>query len=581
MYFLKNTTFWILIGGLLVVASGCGKPESESAVSGPTFRGDVAPIIYENCSYCHRPGQTAPFELLTYADVSKRARQIAEVVESRYMPPWLPGVGYNHFQNERVLTTGQIETIKKWVAAGTPEGDSLDLTPPPTYSSKWHLGEPDLIVKMSEPFEIPADGPDLYHNFVIPIPNDRVRNVSTMEFRPGNSRVVHHAFFSIDETKESARVDAKEEGPGFGGMHAPSSALVPAGQFFSWQPGKLPMGGADERAWRVGTNSWLVLQLHLQTTGKKESIQSEVGFFFSDQPARDITFKLGLSSYELEIPPGTTNFLAEDAFVLPVDVELLGILPHAHYVAKEMQGVATLPDGSNIWLINIPKWDFNWQGEYWYREPIRLPAGTRVGMRYFYDNSTNNAANPSSPPEPVTYGLQSVNEMAELWMIFRMKSEEDRLAMNLALLPKTALEVITYNNVLLKTEPNNAMAWLRKATGHLSLGQLEQGAEDLLRALQIDSQLDEAHYYLGLIAFQRGVLELALEEFGKATALNPDNYMAHGYRGLVYLRQDDTQNAEISFMEALRANPADTVAKRNLDRIREQAATTKPGSQAQ
>lgn len=565
---LRSNGWLIALVGILSLVSSCSKPEAEHEVSGPTYRGEIAAVVYENCSYCHRPGQAAPFDLLTYEDVSKRARQIAEVVESGYMPPWLPGAGYNHFKNERVLTQKQIDTIRHWVDAGAPEGKSLELPAPPTFSNDWFLGEPDLIVKMEEAYEIPADGPDVYRDFVIPIPTDQVRYVRAMEFRPGNSRVVHHAFLAIDETGGSRRVDEMEEGPGFGGMHLPTSAQVPDGQFFSWQPGKVPMGGADQRAWRLATNSWLIVQLHVQTTGKKETVRSEVGFYFSDQPGTDITFKLGLSSYALDIAPGVTNHVAEDAFVLPVDVELLAILPHAHYVAREMQGIATRPDGSSVWLINIPEWDFNWQGEYWYREPIQLPAGSRVGMRFFYDNSSNNPVNPSIPPVPVTYGLQSTDEMAELWLMFRVKTKEDRMAMNRAALPKTAREVIAYSQLLLSKEPNDALTWVRKGVAHFSLGQREQASKDLQMALRFDPRLDEAHYYLGLIAFRQGDMDGAFSAFTSAIQMNPENYKAHGYRGLVYMRKNDFPSAEASFLRALEVNPSDIVAKKNLDRLR-------------
>ena len=291
--------------------------------------------------------------------------------------------------------------------------------------------------------------------------------------------MVHHTFLAIDETTESQRVDEEFPGPGFEGMYLPTSATVPDGQFFSWQPGKVPMGGDDSRAWTLRPGSWLLIQLHLQTTGKPESVQSEVGFYFSDTPGTDITYKLGLSSYALDIPAGETNHVAEDAFVLPVDTELLAILPHAHYIAREMQAVASLPNGTNLWLLNIPQWDFNWQGEYWYENPIKLPAGTRVGMRYFYDNSTNNLANPSVPPKPVAYGLQSTDEMAELWMIFRTESAENRQKINDAALPKIAREVIAYNEILLRRNPGDAVAWLRKAVAQLSIGERDRALEDL------------------------------------------------------------------------------------------------------
>jgi hypothetical protein len=221
--------------GLAFLTVGCGdSPEpTGGAAANPTFAKDVAPIVFENCSYCHRPGQSAPFNLLNYDEVSERARQIAEVVTDRYMPPWLPEPGYNHFQNERVLTADQIATINAWVAAGAPAGNPSHLPPAPVFTSDWHLGPPDLVVKMTEPFNLPAEGPDVYRNFVLPIPSGRDRHVRALEFRPGNGRVVHHAFLAVDATDESARLDLNEEGPGFGGSHLPRTGEVPDGQFFS------------------------------------------------------------------------------------------------------------------------------------------------------------------------------------------------------------------------------------------------------------------------------------------------------------------------------------------------------------
>lgn len=554
----------------LLVAAGCDRDPGPATVAGPpTFAGDVAPIIYENCSYCHRPGQAAPFNLLNYADVSQRSKQIAEVVSTRFMPPWLPEPGFNHFQNERILTPQQIATITNWVAAGAPEGAAARAPQPPPFTNNWQLGQPDLIVKMAEPFALPAEGPDVYRNFVIPIPVTSERYVRAMEFRPDNGRVVHHAFFAFDDSGEALLQDQNDAGPGFGGMHLPRSGEVPDSQFFSWQPGKLPMGGDDRRAWRLKPGTVMVVQLHLQTTGKPESIQAEIGFYFSEKPGTDITFKIGLSSYHLDIPAGATNFVAEDAFELPVDVELLAVLPHAHFIARRMQGVATLPDGSTRWLLNIGEWDFNWQGEYWYREPLQLPKGTRVGMRYFFDNSTNNPVNPSLPPQPVTYGLNSTDEMAEMWMIFRLKSLDDRMQLNHAVLPKLAAEVITYNRKLLDKDPGNARAWLRVGTALYALGHNDKAIEALRRALQFESQLDEAQYYLGLVAYDSRDLARAQAAFESAVAINRMNYKAHGYLGLVFLQQRDFAKSESSLLEALRIRPDDQVAQSNLQLLRD------------
>ncbi len=565
--------------GSLVLLSGCGERPAERGTgpARPTFARDVAPIIYENCSYCHRAGQPAPFELLSYEDVNKRAKQISELVGARAMPPWLPEPGFNHFQNERVLTPGQIATITNWVAGGAPVGDAADLPAPPQFTNAWHLGQPDLIVTMPEPFTLPAEGPDVYRNFVIPIPIDRERFVRAMEFRPDNGRVVHHAFFAFDDSGEALLQDRNDDGPGFGGMHLPRSGEVPDSQFFSWQPGKLPMGGDDRRAWRLKPRTALVVQLHLQTTGKPESIQAGIGFYFSPQAGTDVTFKIGLGSYQLDVPPGATNFLAEDAIELPVDVELLAVLPHAHYIAREMQGMATLPDGSSRWLLNIGAWDFNWQGEYWYREPIKLPKGTRVGMRFRYDNSTNNPVNPFNPPRPVSYGLNSSDEMAEMWMIFRLKSAADRMQLNEAVLPKLAAEVITYNRKLLEKDPSNARAWLRVGTALYALGHNEKSMEALRRALQFDQRLDEAQYFLGLIAYDARDFAHAQAAFEAAISINRLNYKAHGYLGLVFLNLQDFAKSESSLLEALRIMPDDPVTQSNLKLVRDVKSGKVPG----
>lgn len=561
----------VIGGALLLSLTGCGdRPVgADQGAAKPTFTKHVAPIIYQHCAYCHHPGQAAPFDLLTYADASQRARQIAEVVTSRYMPPWLPEPGFNHFQNERVLTDQEIALVNAWVAAGAPEGNPADLPPPPRFTSEWFLGQPDVIVRLPEPYELPADGPDVYRNFVIPIPTDREQHVRALEFRPGNARVVHHAFLAVDPTGESRREDLRDEAPGYPGMHLPRAGDVPQGQFFSWQPGKVPMGGDPARAWRLQPNSWMVVQVHLRTTGKPEQVQPEVGIYFADQPGTDLTFKLGLSSYALDLPAGATNFVAEDGFELPVDVELLAILPHAHYLAKTMQGLATLPDGSNRWLLNIGQWDFNWQGEYWYREPVQLPKGTRVGLRFFYDNSTNNPVNPFNPPQPVSYGLNSTDEMAELWMIFRLKSVADQRQLSMAVMPKLAGEVITYNLKLLEQDPANARSWLQVGNASYALGQHAQAVDALRRALQFDPQLDEAQYYLGLVAFDQRDFPRAQQAFEAAVAINRSNHKAHGYLGLVFLHLDDLPKSESSLIEALRINPEDQVARNNLEYLRQ------------
>ena len=228
-----------------------------------------------------------------------------------------------------------------------------------------------------------------------------------------------------DRTGQSRRLDAETPEVGFGGMNSPGSAQGPLSQFLSWQPGKLPPSDANADAWKLEKGSDLVLQAHMQPTGKPERIQPSVAFYFSDRPSSNIFFKMGFDSFTIDIPAGETNYVVKDSYRLPVDLEIIGILPHAHYLGKRLQSFATLPDGTRKWLLSISDWNFNWQGDYRYAQPLFLPKGSTIQMEFSYDNSTNNVRNPHRPPERVQYGLQTTDEMANLAFIFRLSNQHD------------------------------------------------------------------------------------------------------------------------------------------------------------
>ena len=195
---------------------------SAAAQSVPTFTKEVAPIIFGHCTSCHRPGEVGPFSLLTYRDVKPRAEVINRMVQRSVMPPWKPEPGYGDaFIGARRLSDEQITTIQQWVEQGAIEGDPADLPPLPPFREGWRLGQPDLIVRMPEPYTVPADGPDVLRNFVIPIPTQETRYVAGLEFRPGNSRVVHHANFRIDRTRSSHLLDEADSEPGYSGPFSP------------------------------------------------------------------------------------------------------------------------------------------------------------------------------------------------------------------------------------------------------------------------------------------------------------------------------------------------------------------------
>jgi hypothetical protein len=372
-----------------------------------TFTRDVAPILYRHCASCHRPGEAAPFALLTYADAAKRAALIAKVTASRSMPPWQPAPGYGTFQGDPRLSAADIATLRQWAEAGAPEGDRAQLPPALHFTSVWRLGPPDLMVKMLHPFRVPAAGPDIYQCFVIPLPLDRDRYVRAVEFRPQARRAVHHALFFLDSSHA-----AREHGESYPCMGVPG--IIPSGSLGGWTPGALPVRMPDDIPAVIHKGDTLVMQVHYHPTGKAETDQSKLGIYFTDHPPRRQLMDIALGSHQIDIPPGDRDYQVRDHFTLPVAVEAIGIIPHAHLICKDMKGWAILPDGKKEWLIWIRDWNARWQEQYWYAKPLKLPAGTRLEMEFTYDNSADNPRNPNHPPKQVVWGPGMKDEMAGL-----------------------------------------------------------------------------------------------------------------------------------------------------------------------
>jgi len=406
---------------LALIASAClslAGTLSFSRVTSPvspnaelTFAKDIAPIIFNHCSTCHRPGQVAPFPLLSYADVKKRAKLIALVTQSRTMPPWKPEPGYGDFLGARRLSDEQVAMIQRWVEEGAPEGNPRDLPPAPHFSDAWSLGKPDLVVKMPEPFTVPADGPDVYHCFVVPISAPENQDVVAYEFRPSNPLVVHHAIVVEDAYGAARRLETQPGAgyPCFGGFGFPV-----AGYLGIWTPGSIPHPEPEGVAKVLRKGSNLMVQVHFHPTGKTEKEQSTIALYFSKEPPRKIPEDFALGSMDIDIPAGDKHYKVADYAILPYDAVVLGIIPHAHKLCREIKAFATLPDGTQKPLLWIKDWDFNWQEQYQYARPISLPQGTRIDAEWIYDNSADNPNNPSHPPQRVTWGEQSTDEMAEM-----------------------------------------------------------------------------------------------------------------------------------------------------------------------
>ena len=394
----------------LCIWLACAPAWSANPTNPPTFNRDIAPIVFSKCATCHQPGEVAPFSLLTFKDAHKRAKQLAEVTGRRLMPPWKAQPAHGEFLDERRLSEAQIEAISRWAEAGASEGNPADLPTVPKFPTGWQLGPPDLVVRMSQPYLLAAEGSDELRNFVIPIPLTEDRMVGAIEFRPGNRRVVHHALCYLDSNGAARKLDAKDPAPGYQSFGGPG--FFPTGSLGGWAPGTVPRFLPDGVGRHLKRSSDLVMQIHYHRSGKPETDQSEVGIYFVRKPAARYIGGLTVENWEFKIPAHHMHFGVNADYTLPVDVTFVAAAPHMHLVGRELKVTAHLPSGEQRAMISVKGWDFNWQDNYIYREPFTLPKGTQLRLEAWFDNSTNNIANPSRPPQPMIYGEQTTNEMA-------------------------------------------------------------------------------------------------------------------------------------------------------------------------
>jgi hypothetical protein len=479
------------------------------------------------------------------------------------MPPWLPAPVVA-FENERRLSDVEISLIEKWIASGAAEGNASDLPPKPEFEQGWTLGKPDLILEMPEPYMLSPEGKDSYRNFVLPIPISEKRYVAAYEFRPGGAKAIHHAFLTIDRSGDARRKDAEDSAPGFPGLHASVRFEPSHGFFMSWQPGRVPSRYRDGMAWPLLPGSDLVLQVHLQHTGKPEAIQPSVGLYFTSDPSPKNPIKIGIRSMDIDIPAGASNYQTTASFKLPADVDVIGVLPHAHYRAKKMEGFALLPNGWKQWLLLIDNWDFNWQGDYSYKNPLFLPKGTIVELRYTYDNSSSNPQNPVLPPQRVKYGVQSSDEMAELWLQMLPRTAADAKALTSEYNLQIARESIILNEMLLRQDPQDAASFVELGKARMALGDVTNAIPCFEKAVSIKPS-PEAHYHLGLALEMVHAEYPARQQYEAALALDPSRYMARNNLGLLFLRHSEFAIAERHFREVLKEHPDNSMARNNLE----------------
>jgi len=418
---------WFVAAALAAAPSqGSAPAQSPSLGVGetPTFNKHVAPILWKNCANCHRPGEVGPFSLMSYDDAAKRADHIVEITASRAMPPWKAAHDYGNLSGVRRLTDEQLDVLARWAKAGAPQGDPQDLGTPPTFAEGWQLGTPDLVLEMPEEFDVPADGPDVYQCFVMPIPTTEHRTVAAAEFRPGNKKVVHHAIMFLDGNGAAHQKDISEPGPGYRSFGGPG--IIPTGGLGSWAPGAIPYRLPKGIGKFLRHGSDMVLQIHYHPNGKPQKDRSKVGIYFTKTPAETIVGGLALMNTKLAIPPGAKEHkVSAKSEPLAADVYLLGLGPHLHLLGRQMKVWAETPTEKEVPLIWIEDWDFNWQLGYGFKAPVKLPKGSVIHCEATYDNTEDNPHNPNSPPKLVTWGEETTDEMCLVSILLITDTRED------------------------------------------------------------------------------------------------------------------------------------------------------------
>jgi hypothetical protein len=401
---MKQTSIALAVLAAAAAAGRAGAPV--------TFNKDVAPILWKSCAGCHHAGAVAPFPLVRYKDAAKRAKFLRDVTASRRMPPWRAEPGCGPFVNERRLDEAEIRTLARWAEAGALEGDPKDLPTPPKFPEGWQLGEPDLVVGMSAPFSVPATGPDVYRCFVLPLPAGKDRTVAAVEFHPGNTRVIHHAGFFLDDKglgrkKEKESRDGRPGYTSFGGPGFPA-----AGSLGGWGLAALPRRLPEGTGMLLPGGCDLVLQIHYHPNGKEETDRSELGIYFTKTPATRFLTSISARTTDIAIPAGARRHrVACASSPLRADVTVLTVTPHMHFLGREITATAVLPGDKKVPLVAIKDWDFHWHERYQFQSPLRLPGGTVIQVEGYYDNSADNPKNPNNPPKLVKYGNNLSDEM--------------------------------------------------------------------------------------------------------------------------------------------------------------------------
>lgn len=380
----------------------------------------ISPILDANCVACHRPGQVAPFVLTDFVSAKRKARMMARVCADGFMPPWNAELGYGSFIDQRFLTRRQISALAAWVKGGGVEGDIIERGPKPVFPDpkKWPLGPPDLVLTLPEPFKVPANGPDIYRHFVLPSMTTEDKALVAIDFRPGASEVVHHVIINHDKTGKARALDMKDKLQGYD-PHSRAArrkltniwGIDVIESIAGWAPGQLPFQLPEGVAQKLSGGGDLVVEVHYHPNGRAQTDQSQVALYFSKKPIKHYAISFVAGTEKIDIPANEADYRRHVWIDIPTTMTIYDVVPHMHLIGREFKVEATLPSGKKVPLSWIKNWDFRWQDIYSFSNPIRLPAGSRIDVWASYDNTNDNDFNPNNPPQPVSNGWATTDEM--------------------------------------------------------------------------------------------------------------------------------------------------------------------------
>ena len=443
-----------VLAAVTVCALGAATLLAQSAAApptgGPTFSKDVAPIFYKNCTSCHRPGEIGPMPLVTYQDARPWAKSIAAKVASDAMPPWHADSAHGEFINDRRLSPAEKETILQWLGNGAPDGNPIDLPAAPKYADGWQIGQPDAVFALREDYPVPASGTVEYKYFEVPTNFTEDKWVQAFEVRPGNRSVVHHVIvfarppakpapaegapqngtapkprrqgpFSfapgMEEPKDDA-VEAAKRGPN---NDRPAAKGGPGAFVAAFAPGQAVRTYAEGTAIKIPAGATLTFQMHYTASGKATTDRSKIGFVFAKEPPRQEVMIAALQNANFTLPAGAPDVRVDAEMTLNQDMTIWSMLPHTHVRGKRWHLEAAYPDGRTETILDVPRYDFNWQADYVFKQPLKLPKGTKVRTTAWYDNSPANKSNPD-PTVDVHWGDQTWQEMQFTAFAFTLES---------------------------------------------------------------------------------------------------------------------------------------------------------------